>query len=180
MESYGFGHISTGHLLREELEANGEHAEQIEKIQREGGLVDSGIVVSLLAKTLACRTGVQLVDGFPRNEENLVEWNKVCSHILVDCLLFLECSEEVMLARLEERAKTSGRADDNQETICKRIDTYHGETKALLSHYEGGKLVTISADGEAEDIFADLRFKIEQRKLDQIQAQSQLVQENSS
>lgn len=130
--------------------------------------MDSGIMVSLLKNSLGGREGVVLIDGFPRNQENLAEWNKQCRHINVDSLLFLECSEEVMLARLEERSKSSGRVDDNEETIRRRIDTYNTETKALLEKYEGNRLITVSADGEVEDIFADVRFKIEQRKLDVI------------
>ena len=124
MESYGFGHISTGELLRAELANNGAEAERIEDIQREGRLVDSSIVVSLVGKALEGRKGVQLIDGFPRNQENLVEWQSQLGKVQVACLLFLECSEEVMLARLEERSKISGRADDNPDTIRQRIDTY--------------------------------------------------------
>ena len=67
-----------------------------------------------------------------------------------------------------ERSKTSGRADDNPETIQKRLLTYKNETECVLNHFQSvpNKLMRISADGEIEDIFAEVRFHIEKRKLD--------------
>ena len=63
-----------------------------------------------------------LVDGFPRDIDNLEAWDNLMSDIAeTQFLLFLECPNEVMVQRLLERGKTSGRNDDNIETIQKRI-----------------------------------------------------------
>lgn len=66
-----------------------------------------------------------LIDGFPRNRENYDSWNKVMGDdVTVRKLIFFECSEEEMRSRIEGRAKTSGRADDNPDTMIKRFDIY--------------------------------------------------------
>ena len=63
-----------------------------------------------------------LVDGFPRDMDNLNCWEKTMSGCCkVKFLLFLDCSEEEMAKRLLERGKTSGRSDDNAESIKKRL-----------------------------------------------------------
>jgi UMP-CMP kinase len=60
-----------------------------------------------------------LIDGFPRKMDQAVKFDtEVCESTFI---LFFSCTEEVMLERLMERAKTSGREDDNQESILKRF-----------------------------------------------------------
>lgn len=66
-----------------------------------------------------------LIDGFPRNKENYSEWNKIMrDDVHVKKLLFFECSEEEMRSRIEGRAKTSGREDDNPDSVAKRFEVY--------------------------------------------------------
>lgn len=66
-----------------------------------------------------------LIDGFPRNIENLGTWQKLMNEkVNVPFILHLECPEQVMLARLLKRGQTSGRSDDNIESIKKRFHTY--------------------------------------------------------
>lgn len=69
-------------------------------------------------------------------------------------LLYFECSEEEMRKRLLGRAKTSGRADDNPETIEKRIRVFNDETKKMLEKYksEGGRLIPVNADQSIEAV----------------------------
>jgi hypothetical protein len=62
-----------------------------------------------------------LIDGFPRNKDNLDGWNAIMKDVEVQFCLYLNCPETVMEARLLERGKTSGRSDDNAESIKKRF-----------------------------------------------------------
>ena len=82
-----------------------------------------------------------LIDGFPREINQGLEFEKtVTSFCLV---LSYECSEEVMTQRLLERGKTSGRVDDNEETIAKRFCTFRESTVPVLEYYgsaDQGKL----------------------------------------
>lgn len=85
-----------------------------------------------------------LIDGFPRETNQGVEFE----HKITSCHLVLsyECSEDVMTQRLLERGKTSGRADDNEETIKKRFQTFQDSTVPVLDFYsEKGKLKKASS-----------------------------------
>ena len=89
-----------------------------------------------------------LLDGFPRNQANIDSWKRVMGDVELGTYLFFECSFDVMRDRISlyiklipivnirlfavERGKTSGRADDNPETIQKRFDTFTNETQPLV------------------------------------------------
>ena len=74
-----------------------------------------------------------LIDGFPRNYENFEQWNKLMGEkVETPFLIFLDCSEEVMLQRLLKRGETSLRSDDNVESIKKRFVTYNQETRPVI------------------------------------------------
>ncbi len=60
-----------------------------------------------------------LLDGFPRNKENITEWKKQMKDTLVEVMLYFECPDDVLVSRLTKRGASSGRADDNEETIKK-------------------------------------------------------------
>ena len=89
-----------------------------------------------------------LIDGFPRNIENLSKWEQIMNDkIEMAFILHLECSQEVMTNRLLERGKTSGRSDDNIESIKKRFVTYENETKEIIKYYSQlGKNYNINAE----------------------------------
>lgn len=78
-----------------------------------------------------------LIDGFPRNIENLSTWEKIMNDkVNIPFILHLECGEEVMLSRLLKRGETSGRSDDNIESIKKRFVTYKAETREIVKYYD--------------------------------------------
>lgn len=67
-----------------------------------------------------------MLDGFPRGQENIDVWNKILADSTnIRAVLYFKCEEKELVARLLERAKTSGRADDNEETIKKRIKVFN-------------------------------------------------------
>ena len=75
----------------------------------------------------------------------------------VQFLLFLDCTEEVMKERLLERGKTSGRADDNLESIIKRFKTYEELTRPIINHFDSIGLVRkVDSTKDPEAVFADV------------------------
>jgi len=92
-----------------------------------------------------------LIDGFPRKMDQALKFDdEVCNSSVV---LFFTTTEEVMLKRLLERGKTSGREDDNVESIKKRFSTYQHETMPVLEHYKGqGKVAEIDGSGTPEEV----------------------------
>ena len=85
----------------------------------------------------------------------------------VKFLLYFECTEDEMRKRLLERAKTSGRADDNPETIEKRINVFNFETKKMLDKYkhEGGKLIPVNANHSIESVSHEVKIVLKYFKL---------------
>ena len=70
--------------------------------------------------------GRYLLDGFPRGQENMDEWEKVMSKwVNLKAVIYFDCAEEELKRRLIERGKTSGRSDDNEESIVKRLAVFN-------------------------------------------------------
>jgi adenylate kinase family enzyme len=111
-----------------------------------------------------------LIDGFPRNMENLRGWEKICGKsVVIEKMLVMECSEGIMTRRLLQRGKTSGRVDDNAATIKKRLATHVQETMPVVRHFERrGKLVRVDADRPVPTVYSEVRKIMEpimQRRL---------------
>ncbi|XP_015186716.1 PREDICTED: UMP-CMP kinase [Polistes dominula] len=146
-EKYGYVHLSAGDLLRKErTKPDSEFGELIETHIKNGSIVPVEITCSLLERAMQTSQAPKkkfLIDGFPRNENNLTGWNKVMSDkVLLKGVLFCECSKEVCTQRcLNRGALGSGRSDDNEETLIKRHETYVQNTMPIIEYYEKQGLV---------------------------------------
>merc|ERR1712244_28384 len=156
VEKYGFTHLSSGDLLRDELKSGSDRAKVLDEIMKKGDLVPLFVVLDLLAEAMIAKLSGSkgyLIDGYPREVAQGQEFEKEilpCSQIL-----YFDVSDETMTARLLNRGKTSGRADDNEETIKKRLDTFHKHSKPVVEAYSS-KCITIPAERDPKDIFADV------------------------
>ncbi len=159
-ETFEYKPISAGDLLREEKERpDSKDGALIKEYQAEGKIVPSEITIGLIkAKILELSSkGFHkfLLDGFPRNNENLELWNKIVGDsIKLKFVIFLNCSEKIMIDRVLKRGQTSGRADDNIETVTKRIKVYNEQTLPVIKYYKKLKLVKeIDSSKTPEQIF---------------------------
>ncbi|CAB9497363.1 Adenylate kinase [Seminavis robusta] len=169
-------HLSAGDLLRAERKraqaaqagkgdgGDLELANTIEACINAGQLVPSSITVRLLEKGMTTSFAANgathfLVDGFPRGQDNIDAWDAHMTpqqHRVVKVLDFT-CPEEVLVGRLLERGKSSGRSDDNIETIRKRFATHVQACKPVLERYTNdGILETIGSDRSVDEIFAQV------------------------
>ncbi|KAK2751956.1 hypothetical protein FQN55_008698 [Onygenales sp. PD_40] len=177
VRDYGFHHLSAGDLLRAEQErAGSEYGALIRHNIREGIIVPMEITVKLLAKAMgevveaSAKAGYGegevkarfLIDGFPRKMDQGIFFEEtVCPSTAT---VFLSCSEEVMRGRLLKRGETSGRDDDNEESIKKRFRTFVETSMPVVRHYEGlGKVVSVSAEGGVGEVYERIREGIEKR-----------------
>jgi hypothetical protein len=79
-----------------------------------------------------------------------------------DVLIYFDVPDEIMTERLIKRGETSGRIDDNEETISKRLVTFHEQTTPILGYYgKQGKLITIDANRKADEVFGDVSQALE-------------------
>jgi UMP-CMP kinase family protein len=155
-EAFGLAHLSAGDLLRAEAAQDTPLGEKISHILAEGQIVPSSVTVELLKQAMRSRRGPFLIDGFPRSLENLQAYEDqggTCAFVLD-----LDLSEEEMCERLLERAKTSGRSDDNLQTIQKRFRTFREQTVPVLESFkERGLLRRVPASGTPEEVFACIK-----------------------
>ncbi|KAI9989945.1 hypothetical protein PInf_020249 [Phytophthora infestans] len=157
VEKYGFVHLSAGDLLREERQSGSENGELIDRMIKEGQIVPVKITLNLLQQAMV-KSGrdLFLIDGFPRNFDNLQGWQQEMSEdeFQVQGVLFYDCTESVMEERLLERGKTSGRTDDNAEAIRKRFRTYLESTMPVIMHYEKqSKVFKVDATPGPDEVF---------------------------
>ena len=124
----------------------------------EGKLVSSDLLVQLLKNAIQGKSKV-LVDGFPRNQENIDEWTKqIGDSANLKFVLFMNVDLETMKQRLLKRGEESGRADDNEATIQKRFDTFTNESMPIIEHYKKeGKVKEIDSGKSIEDVYADVK-----------------------
>jgi adenylate kinase family enzyme len=104
----------------------------------EGKLISSDIMVNLVLKTIERNNygGRYLLDGFPRGQENIEVWDKIMAKsVNLKSVIYFECAEEELKRRLLERGKTSGRSDDNESSIAKRLKVFNDETAPVISKY---------------------------------------------
>lgn len=163
VEKFGFVHLSAGDLLREERNSGSELAKMINDFIKEGKIVPATHTVGLLQKAMEKayeQSGATkfLVDGFPRDLSNLQCWQNEMAGITNDLfLLFLDCPQEVMLGRLLERGKTSGRSDDNEDSIRKRFAVYEDSTRPIINYFASiNKVRTVDSNRALSLVFADV------------------------
>jgi len=154
---FGFKHLSVGDLLRAEKTTGSDIAKQIEECMTQGKLVPSEVPVKLLKKAIdSAPQGTNfLIDGFPRNKENIEEWNKIVGKTVdIKKILYYECSFETMEKRILERGKTSGRSDDNPESLKKRFDTYQSETSPVIEEYTKLNMISkMNAETDVDTVY---------------------------
>lgn len=160
VERFGYIHLSAGDLLREERNSGSENGDLIDSCIREGKIVPVEITISLIEKAMN-KSGEKkfLIDGFPRNEDNLQGWNRVMEGKAdVKCVLVFECSEDECIRRILERGKSSGRADDNIESLRKRFNTHETQTMPIIEHYEKlGLVKKIQAIKSPSEVFEEVQ-----------------------
>ena len=149
---FGMTHLSAGDLLREEVASGSDTGQSIERIITAGKIVPSDVTVGLLQAAMAGAPGPFLIDGFPRSLSNLHAFDEAVGRCAF--MLFLELGEAEMESRLIKRGATSGRSDDNAETIRKRFRTFNADSMPVIEELQKLDAVRfVSADGSVEEVF---------------------------
>ena len=167
IEYYGLGHISTGDVLRNEIKKGTELGKLAASYIDGGNLIPDDLMISILAKVYdEFGRGHKCVifDGFPRTIPQAEALKKMLDERgdKVAAMIELDVPEDELMDRLIKRGKDSGRADDNEETIKKRLVVYHSQTQPLVEWYKKeGLHHHINGSGTLERIFADIKNVID-------------------
>ncbi|KAL8675336.1 MAG: hypothetical protein Q9168_000293 [Polycauliona sp. 1 TL-2023] len=172
VRDYGFTHLSAGDLLRaEQNRPDSEFGNMIKEYIADGKIVPMEVTVQLLENAMTEEINNQkekstgrrfLIDGFPRQMDQAVRFEEsVCPSKFI---LFFDCPEDLMQERLINRGKTSGRADDNAESIKKRFRTFVETSMPVVDHFEKqGKVVKVSAAKGPDEIYAEVKKRMADR-----------------
>lgn len=160
-EHYGLKHISTGDILRCEVQNKSELGAKVKDIMTTGDLVPDELLFEILYCVIENNKGIKgfVFDGFPRTLAQAKELNKrlKIENSEVVKAISLEVADEEVIDRLLKRAKIQGRKDDNEKTISNRLNVYKKQTSPLLAFYEErGRLCSVNGEGSVDEVFADI------------------------
>jgi adenylate kinase len=158
VDTYKLAHISTGDLLREEVSKQSALGVEAQKYMDQGMLVPDEVVIGMISGKIDDMPDARgfIFDGFPRTKEQAEALDKLLEfkETSIELVLSLEVPEEELVKRLLGRGQTSGRSDDTEEVITKRIKEYHTKTAVVANHYDAfGKLVRLKGDGDIAATF---------------------------
>lgn len=166
VEKYKVTHISTGDLLREEMEKKTPLGEEVRRYIDKGMLVPDDIVIRELQETAEMHMDTPgfIFDGFPRTIVQAEMLDKMMEEhgIPVNLVISVDVDEQELFKRLIGRAEDSGRSDDNEEIIWKRIEVYKSQTLPLLAYYrKQGKVASINGMEPVEKVFDKISHAID-------------------
>ncbi|KAK3906789.1 adenylate kinase-domain-containing protein [Staphylotrichum tortipilum] len=168
VRDYHFTHLSAGDLLRSEQDRPGsQYGQLIKDCIKNGTIVPQEVTIALLENAMRAAISSSqkqhhhkfLIDGFPRKMDQALKFEEiVCPARLV---LFYDCPEAEMERRLLERGKTSGRADDNADSIRKRFRTFVETSMPVVDHYAGGgRVVKVDATPSPDRVYTVTQDKL--------------------
>ena len=168
---YGFKHLSTGDILRNEIKNGTSLGLEAKSLMDQGQLVPDAVVIGMIRTALEQNPDVNgfLFDGFPRTnaQANALDSLLAEKGTAIHIVLALQVSKSELIKRLLNRGLTSGRTDDvNEAVIDSRIEEYERKTAAVADHYKKlNKVAYVPGEGGVDQIFALLSKAIDQRKV---------------
>lgn len=170
VEKYGLKHLSTGDLLRAEMQSGSEVGQKASEFISQGNLVPDAMIIEILLKavdTYSKDAAGFILDGFPRTVEQAIALEKAFEerNNKISFLIDIQVEREELITRLLKRGETSGRSDDNLETIKKRLEIYEEKTAPVNDFYKGlNKYFAIDGIGQIEEIFGRISSVIDSSK----------------
>lgn len=189
VDEFGCVHLSAGDLLRKERESGSEFANLIESYITQGAIVPVELTLRLLKTAMESSKSKRfLIDGFPRNQDNLQGWiNEMSDCSIVDSIIFLDCPESICETRILKRAELSGRSDDNIATLKKRFTTFKDITMPVVKYFEniisdgswlnknGINVYKIDGDRIEENVYKNLKHSYQEMITSELIELSQLL-----
>jgi adenylate kinase len=158
IEKYGLIHLSTGDILRAELASGTELGIQAKTLMDQGLLVPDEIVVGMISAKISVNRQAPgfIFDGFPRTiaQAKALDVMLKEKNTEISCMVALVVPDDELKSRLLKRGVETGRSDDNEETIARRIKEYQDKTTPVAAYYEQQhKLHSLQGTGSVDDIF---------------------------
>ena len=166
VEQYGLQHLSTGDVLRAEIASGSQLGKEIDAVISKGNLVSDemmyGVIENYILSLPKDCKGI-IFDGYPRTVAQAEAFTGLLKKYNMEAMMIdLMVDEQLLIQRLIERGKISGRADDNLNTICHRIAVYHNQTEPVAEYYlHQGNYFAVNGNYTMEDVFQQIRRIVE-------------------
>lgn len=160
-QKYGVQHLSTGDVLRAEIARGTELGKQIDALISKGNLVPDdmmyGVIENYISSLPADCKGT-IFDGYPRTVAQAEALTGLLKKYYMEAIMIdLMVDEQLLIQRLIERGKVSGRADDNLNTIRHRIAVYHNQTEPIAHYYlHHGNYFAVNGNHTMADVFLQI------------------------
>lgn len=157
-DSLGVPHISTGDLLRAEVAAGSKLGLEAKEVMARGELVSDAILLGMLEDRFSRADTANgfILDGYPRNLAQAAALDALLARIgrPMDFAVQLEVPSELLVERIAGRAKAEGRADDNPDSVRKRLQVYADQTAPVIDFYrQHGQLTVVDGVGGLDEVF---------------------------
>ena len=166
-EAFKLDHISTGEVIRGEIQRGTELGKSMEAYISRGELAPDSVVIGMIENYLAANKGIKgtIFDGFPRTTAQAEAFDKLLEqhNDSVDIMIYMDVPEEELVKRILLRGKESGRADDASEDVIRnRIAVYNQQTAVVADYYRAqGKYVAVPSLGTIDEVFERIAAEIE-------------------
>ena len=147
-------HLSTGDILRKEIEKASELGLKAQTYMNAGNLVPDEVLLEMMQSTLTeLQDSGLILDGFPRTIPQAIGLSKIFQFLnqAIDNIINIEVDKDILIRRLVERAQKSGRADDTEEVIVNRQNVYLDLTAPLIEFYQNN-IINIDGDGSIDQV----------------------------
>lgn len=166
IEKYSLVHISTGDLFRMHIKEQTELGKKVKELLDNGILVPDSVTIDMLEEEVQKNPEAKgfIFDGFPRTvpQAEALDTFLAGKQEKINLVVQLDVTEEELKRRIAERKKISGRADDDEEKLMKRIDEYFQKTIHVLPYYQQqDKVAVVHGIGEIEEIFNNVCDQID-------------------
>ena len=167
VQRYQLMHVSTGDILRAEIKAETELGLKAKTLIEAGHLVPDEVIIGMMEDLVASHPDVKgfVFDGFPRTipQADALKAMLAKRGHKIAAMIELFVPEEELMKRLVLRGQQSGRSDDNEETIKKRLNVYHTQTSPLIDWYKKEDIHHhVEGLGTIDDIFGRIATVIEE------------------
>lgn len=180
-KEFGWIHISTGDILRAEIEKESDLGIKVREYVHQGKLVPDEVIIELIKQKLSCDNAESgfILDGFPRNVVQAEKLDKILHNmqIKLDTVLFIYVDKQEIVRRVSKRficqncgpiivdnpdtdrcpncsGKIYRREDDDPETVTHRLEVFEKKTRSLINYYKGRKLFkSVDGDGTIDEVF---------------------------
>ncbi len=167
-EAFSLEHLSTGEILRAEVEHGSALGKEAQGFMKTGQLVPDSLLVPIVQRRLRRHPEGVLLDGFPRTvaQARALDAELAKEGRRIDFVVALEAPDSVLVERLLHRAALEGRVDDSREAISERMQEYHALTAPVLEHYRksGVRVDAVDATGTPDQVLERIRAALSRLK----------------